>query len=147
MIYLFVFITFVLVGFFTLFLIASIGDWRRLAKSFRARHQPDGKTFHFRSAGVGMVSYGNILTICISTDGLYLALFFPFRLMHPPLLIPWNEITAVREKNSLSRRRYRVSIGSPEWASLTLPEDIVSEIKAFMAEKPSPSDEPLIQAE
>ncbi|QDU78141.1 hypothetical protein Pan97_52230 [Bremerella volcania] len=147
MLFLFVFTIFVLVGGFTLLLLASLGDWRRLAKSFHARHKPDGKTFHFRSAAVGMVSYGNILTVCISAEGLYLAVFFPFRPMHPPLLIPWEKITAVREKNTFSQRRYRLSIGSPEWASLTLPEDIVREIKSFMAEKKSTSDEPLVQSE
>lgn len=139
--------TFVLVGGFTLLLLSSLGDWRRLAKSFRAQHKPDGKTFTFRSAAVGMVSYGNILTICISDEGLYLGLFFPFSILHPPLLIPWKEITAVREKNTLSQRRYRISIGSPEWASLTLPEDIVNEIKSFRAEKQATSDEPLVEAE
>ncbi len=120
---------FVVVGCFVAFLLSTLGGWRRLAKQYQASQQPPGETLRFRSLAVGFVSYGNIVTVCISAEGLYLALFGPFRLMHPPLLIPWNEFTGVKEKQLPMRRTYRFSIGSPEWASLTLPEKLMNEIK------------------
>ena len=36
--------------------------------------------------------YNNILTVGYSETGLYLAVFFLFRVFHPPLLIPWSAI-------------------------------------------------------
>lgn len=133
MLFLIVFGIFVVVGFLVALLLSSIGDWRRLAKRFRASHKPSGQTMKFRSAAVGVVSYGNILTVCVAEEGLYLALFFPFRLMHPPLLIPWDEFTGVRENKFLARTTYRFSIGSPEWASMTIQERLMQEIKAGRA--------------
>jgi hypothetical protein len=44
----------------------------------------------------GLAHYRNCLVIGASPTGLYLAVFLPFRLAHPPLFIPWNEVTLSR---------------------------------------------------
>ena len=134
MLFLFIFILFVLVGGFVIFLLVMLGDWRRLAKHYRARQMPEGEEFRFQSAAVGMVSYGNILTVGLSGEGLYLALFFPFSIMHPPLLIPWHEINDVREHQTFSRRTYRLSIGSPERGRLTLQQNLMQKIAPYLDE-------------
>ena len=41
--------------------------------------------------------YGNCLTVGSSPHGLYLAMMLLFRFGHPPLLIPWDEITVSRQ--------------------------------------------------
>ncbi|MHB8539126.1 MAG: hypothetical protein ACYDCS_14080 [Candidatus Dormibacteria bacterium] len=45
-----------------------------------------------------IVAYHNCVTIGASPEGLYVAPFFPFRLAHPPLFIPWNEVSYSRKK-------------------------------------------------
>ena len=41
----------------------------------------------------GLAHYRNCLVIGANPAGLYLAVFLPFRVAHPPLFIPWNEVT------------------------------------------------------
>jgi len=43
------------------------------------------------------VSYNNCVTIGVTDAGLYLAPFLLFRFLHPPLLIPWRDITGCQE--------------------------------------------------
>lgn len=40
-----------------------------------------------------MMEYNNCLTIGSSSQGLYLAVLFFFRVGHPPLLVPWQDIS------------------------------------------------------
>jgi hypothetical protein len=44
-----------------------------------------------------LANYNNVLTLGANQEGLYLASMFLFRFMHPPLLVPWSEIS-VRSK-------------------------------------------------
>jgi hypothetical protein len=45
-----------------------------------------------------LAGYHNCLTIGGSPEGLYLAIMPLFRFRHPPLLIPWAEITVTRRR-------------------------------------------------
>jgi hypothetical protein len=42
--------------------------------------------------------YSGIIRITATADALYLSVFLPFRPGHPPLRIPWNEITFSKDK-------------------------------------------------
>jgi len=46
---------------------------------------------------MGWANYGGVLTIGADKSGLFMVPFFVFRAGHPPLLIPWTEITATRK--------------------------------------------------
>ncbi len=127
-----------LFGCFILFAIAFLGDWSLLAGHFRARHRPKGPTFYFRSACVGSAGYRLMLTIVVSEEGLYLAVLFPFRFMHPPLLIPWSEITDVHESKLSSLSNYYLSIGHPEWASLVVYGDVLEAIRPHLKHTEEP---------
>ena len=43
-------------------------------------------------------NYGNCLTVGAGYQGLYLSVLFLFRSGHPPLLIPWSDISVRTEK-------------------------------------------------
>jgi hypothetical protein len=74
--------------------IAFMGGWRQLAKHYRANNPFLGKKFYFQSASMkGMTNYNKVLTIGVNREGLFISALFIFRLGHPPLLIPWPEIT------------------------------------------------------
>ncbi len=82
------------------FLISAIGGWSVLAVHYSSTFPFSGTRFHFRSAQFGgFVNYGSCLTLGAGSSGLYLATLLPFRFGHPPLLIPWADIT-VREARS-----------------------------------------------
>jgi hypothetical protein len=46
----------------------------------------------------GIANYRGCLTLGASIEGLYMSVMFPFRIAHPPLLIPWTEIHVERQK-------------------------------------------------
>jgi hypothetical protein len=76
------------------FVISYTGGWASLARSFRYRSKFNGSKWRGESGRMrGIAHYRNCLVIGANAEGLYLAVFFPFRIAHPPLFIPWNEVT------------------------------------------------------
>jgi hypothetical protein len=76
--------------------LSAMGGWQVLARHYPLLSPFTGRRFRFRSGRLGSVNYGSCLTLGAGTQGLYLAVFPLFRPAHPPLLIPWSEVT-VRE--------------------------------------------------
>ncbi|HWH79193.1 MAG TPA: hypothetical protein VNT76_17545, partial [Candidatus Binatus sp.] len=52
--------------------------------------------FRFRSGAIGWgafpVSYGSCLFVTIGSSGFSLSILFPFRFLHPRLVIPWSAV-------------------------------------------------------
>jgi hypothetical protein len=90
----FLFPTFAAVLLCTIFFVISrIGGWATLARRFRATEPFYGETWGWQSAKFrGWCNYNNCLTVGASQEALYLSVMIPFRLFHPPLMIPWREI-------------------------------------------------------
>jgi hypothetical protein len=117
---------FLLVGFvsaISMFL-SLVGGWHRLGQMFRASERPAGRRFRMESGSVGWVSYNHCLTVSNSADGLYLSVMLPFRLGHPPLLIPWEEIHYMRTRRFLWMEDIVFEVGSPRIAKLCLPKRV-----------------------
>lgn len=79
---------------FVLWVVGQLFGWGRLACHYRAHEHFTDTRWHFRSAKIGWSNYSGCLTVGSSAAGLYLAVFFPFRPGHPPLFIPWADVTA-----------------------------------------------------
>jgi hypothetical protein len=84
--------------------LSVVGGWGELGRRFPATTRPDGETFSFVSgalnAGMLPVGYGNCLFVTVGSAGVRLSVLFLFRILHPPLLIPWTAIEAVtRERH------------------------------------------------
>jgi hypothetical protein len=76
-------------------IISFIGGWHELARVYRASGSFSGKRFYFQSAGMRWATgYNGCLTVGSNLYGLYLSVFLPFRIGHPALLIPWEDISA-----------------------------------------------------
>lgn len=91
----------IFVGMWTLisYMIATMGGWDTLATLYPCNSKFKGKLFRFSSGRFGaMAGYGSCLTLGSNPQGLYLAVWFPFRIGHPPLFIPWSDITAHNKK-------------------------------------------------
>jgi len=82
--------------------IARLG-WTTLATRYRAWDHYDGEMWSFQSAQVGRGTYRSCLTVGVTPPGLHLSVLFPFRLCHPPLLIPWGDITTTATQWSFGR--------------------------------------------
>lgn len=87
---------------FVCFVVSSVG-WSRLAEVYRARDTTNGESFWFRSARVGPALYRSCLVFTSGPQGLRLDCIFPFLVSHPPLFIPWSDISASECKVWLSR--------------------------------------------
>jgi hypothetical protein len=46
----------------------------------------------------GWSHYSSVIRLTAATDALYVSVLFPFRIGHPPLRIPWDEIQFGRTK-------------------------------------------------
>lgn len=76
------------------FVLSLIGGWHSLAQHYRLNGAFAGKRWHLRSGSLRLVNYGNCLTLGADSTGLFMSILFPFRIGHPPLHIPWSEVSA-----------------------------------------------------
>ena len=81
-----------------LFILAHVGGWSRLAQYYQTQSKFEGEKWSFKSGRMGLTNYSGCLTIGANDQGLYLAVFPLFRVGHPPLFIPWYDITTSKSK-------------------------------------------------
>ena len=104
-------------------ILSAIGGWPRLARQFRAPENfQSGQLFRWQSAQVGIVSSNNILKVRVAEEGLHLSLPWLFSFMHPPLLIPWTEIKAARQRKLFFRSALLLTVGEPKIVTIGFPE-------------------------
>ena len=111
---------------FICFLISFISGWYKLSERFRAQSEPYGQT---RSVGPFFYTvymrfwghYSSIIRMTAADDALYLSVFFPFRIGHPPLCIPWKEIQLGRTK-FMWRRYVVLTLGNQERIPMRISE-------------------------
>ena len=82
---------------------AWLSGWLSLGKNYRNKNEFTGKRWNFRVAAVGIVSYNIWLTAGANAEGLFLSLPRPFRIGHPPLFVPWADITMTPYKLMFSQ--------------------------------------------
>jgi hypothetical protein len=91
----------------TCFFISLLTGWFELGRTYRAAQPFDGTSWRFQDAQFRMLShYNKVLTVGANSQGLSLAVFLPFRVGHPPLFIPWQDIS-VRPGKSWWFRVYK----------------------------------------
>ncbi|HEY7676970.1 MAG TPA: hypothetical protein VIG69_07845 [Candidatus Methylomirabilis sp.] len=74
--------------------LSRAGGWAALAAVYRASEAFEGERWRFQSAGMRWgTNYGSCLTVGADAKGLHLAVPLLFRIGHPPLFIPWTDIS------------------------------------------------------
>ncbi|MGZ4816921.1 MAG: hypothetical protein ACXVZV_16025 [Terriglobales bacterium] len=83
--------TWILVSFF----ISRTSGWSTLATIYPAQQPFFGTLIRFQAAQFRWgTNYNGCLNFGIGPEGLYLVPMLTFRAFHPPLLIPWSDISA-----------------------------------------------------
>ncbi len=82
------------------FLTAYLGGWLRLAKQYRYEGPWPERRWSLQSARIGWGNYNGILTVGANWEGLYLKPMLLFRCGHPPLFIPWYDLS-VKQSGTL----------------------------------------------
>jgi hypothetical protein len=116
-------------------LVAFLGGWTQLARSYRASTGFEGKRWWMQS-GMGRFSvhYGNCLLIGANLEGLRIAVFFPFRPGHPPLFFPWSDISITYERRWLARWAC-LHFSEEQSVSFYLPERLAQKIGDVVSDK------------
>jgi len=102
------------------FIISKMG-WSKLAGAYRT----DADTFTGTdlgsiSAKINSINYNNCLVLKYNDQGIFLKTIFLFRLFHPPILIPWNDIREVEDKKILFFNFKKLTIGAPLVATIMI---------------------------
>jgi hypothetical protein len=109
-----------LTWFGAMYVFSVIGGWMELGHRFAANQTPSGKRFLLQSAKVGNVSYGGMLTVWVSSQGLHLSIWMPFAVGHQPVLIPWDQIQVVSTTKVFWYETVKFDVGSPRIATIEL---------------------------
>jgi len=81
------------------------------------------------SASVNGANYNNSLVLKYNYDGIYLKVILPFRLFHPPILIPWKEVKYARDKKIFFIKLKELVIGDPFIALITLKASVYNKMQ------------------
>jgi len=109
--------------------IASFAGWQALAGSYRAQYPFEGARWVGQSATLrwGMGYHGN-LTVGADAAGLRLSVLFLFRPGHPPLFIPWQDVS-VESRRVLFGRRCRLQFRQAGGVSLTINQALADKLR------------------
>jgi hypothetical protein len=85
------------------FLVSFMTGWFALARRFEKQSDPYGEVhsagpFFYTIYMRAWSHYSSVIRLTAASDALYVSILFPFRIGHPPLRIPWDEIRFGRTK-------------------------------------------------
>jgi hypothetical protein len=92
--------------------LSRASGWHGLAQRFACPVAPAGETHSAQSAMFGWARYKSTVTVTIADQGVHLALFFLFKMGHPPILIPWSEIESAETSSYLFFKTTRLKLRS-----------------------------------
>jgi hypothetical protein len=88
---------------FICFVTSFMSGWLTLSRRFRKQSEPYGATMSVGPLFYTVYTrywahYSSIIRMTAAEDGLYLSVLFLYRVAHPPLCIPWNEVKISKKK-------------------------------------------------
>jgi hypothetical protein len=80
-------------------MVSLIGGWFELGRAYRAVTPFRGNRWHLQDACLRfLTSYRGALTVGANAEGFYASVFPLFRIGHPPLFIPWQDVSVRPDK-------------------------------------------------
>ena len=104
-----------------LLVLSKLGGWSALARRYRHDEPYYGIVWTYQYGSLGAIHYKGVLTVGSGREGLYLAVSFLFRLFHPPLLIPWPEVSVGGREQTSLKDLVEFRLGPDPLASLRVP--------------------------
>jgi hypothetical protein len=124
-------------------LISRLGAWSRIATEYRQWETFDGERWRGQSAKVGWANYGNCLTVGVNQRGVHLSVFFLFRPGHPPIFVPWEDVS-VTEGKRLFFKHVDLAFRRAPGARVRLSKRLADKLQAKVGTRwPCPPKEPL----
>jgi hypothetical protein len=119
-----------------LFVLATVGGWGRLAQRYRTDRLFQGTIWKYQFGFMGGVRYNGALTVGSGMEGFYLAVLPLLRPFHPPLLIPWSDVSVGQRKQALWMQLVELRLGAGPlaslWVSAALAQQIASAPGAYL---------------
>ena len=102
-----------------MFVSSTVGGWKTLAEFYRKPpdKKRENKPIRITTVGMRFFSYNGFIFGTADSDGLHVHMHFLSRPFHPPLFIPWADITAERREN-----RIRININKTPGISFEISE-------------------------
>ncbi len=119
----------------TFYVLAVIDGWLILSKRFRFKGSFYGEVWPFQSGRMRFyVHFASSLSVGADESGLYLAVFPLFRLWHPPLLIPWSEVSIIPRQRGLIFKTRELRLGLEESIPLRISRSLVRTLRESAGE-------------
>lgn len=110
--------------------LSRLGGWAALAQQYGSDEPFPATSWKFQRAQFRwFVGYNNCLTLGADRRGLYISTFFLFRIAHPPLFIPWREIS-VSSCQSLWVKQVRFHAGREMQIPITIGESLAQKLQS-----------------
>jgi len=115
---------------FSLVMVSRLGGWASLAEQYRSQEPFSGPCWNFQCGQFRwFASYNNCLTIGADPRGLFLWVFPLIRIAHPPLFIPWREISVSRNQ-VLWIKQVKFCLGHELQIPLTVREGLAQKLQS-----------------
>lgn len=101
-------------------LIGWLSGWSRLARRYKTERKPTGKSLPHFWLMLGPASYRGVTTVQPEPEGLYFTIMVLFCLGHPPLLIPWSDVTLRGDTGTGLFGWVTLELGKPKITTLRL---------------------------
>jgi len=124
-------IFFVVLWCFVGLLVSRVSGWATLSRRFRLETSFTGSTWTWQHARMRYATgYNGCLTVGADPSGLYLSMMFFFRIGHPPLLLPWSEVSVRKRGKMLFVRYVELSLGREEQIPFRINGSLADRIQA-----------------
>ena len=126
---LFPFLLFPVIWIAVVSLVATASGWRKLYQDLGAHSDPQvigesSKVFRFPTIRFNRTNYKNSITINTTRYALIMKVFFPFRLGHKPLVIPWDRVESLTPEQFFFVRYVKIKLTPPLKAEILVPEAV-----------------------
>ena len=113
-------------------LLSALGGTARLAARYGAAAEPPGTRYSGQTIAIGAVRHRHSGTLVIGPAGLYVT----GAIASKPVLIPWTEVSAVRDAKIFQRRAMKLFIGNPQVGTITVYPDLFEPMRPYLGKKP-----------
>jgi hypothetical protein len=121
-----------LIWFALLSVIARLGGWHAVAQRYSTSVEPEGQRFRWCFAAFRWLDYNGCLTMVVSAEGLYIAIWKLCRIGHPSLLIPWSALHFVKIHKVWFIHQAFLEVDAPALTTIKIPYRIFEAAKPFL---------------